>query len=62
MRIVAYGLERPIYVKLEDLDVLLFLSFFSFSFFFFLFLLYILHIFQILILRQQGVIIFLCTF
>lgn len=56
MRIVAYGLERPIYVKLEDLDVVLFLSFF------FLFLLYILHIFQILILRQQGVIIFLCTF
>lgn len=59
MRIVAYGLERPIYVKLEDLDVLLFLSFF---FLFLLYILHILHIFQILILRQQGVIIFLCTF
>ena len=35
MRIVAYGLERPIYVKLEDLDVLLFLSFFFFFFFIF---------------------------
>lgn len=58
MRIVAYGLERPIYVKLEDLDVLLFLSFFLFL----LYILHILHIFQILILRQQGVIIFLCTF